>query len=93
MEPLDWIDLLAQQARREVEPEMHTVVPRIAPAVSPLPRAILSLSAVGSLAAACLLLVMGLHAQQSTTASPSQATSTSVDPSSALFSPLKMGLQ
>jgi hypothetical protein len=93
MEALDWIDSLARKARREIVPELHAAVPRVEPPAAYLPRAVLSLSAFGSLAAACVLLVMGLHAQRASATSVSPSAATTTDDSSALFSPVKMELQ
>ncbi len=83
-----WIDSLSRRARGETLPELRCTVPRIAPTVLRLPRLALSLSAVGSLAAACLVLALGLHAQQVTSSSSSMKTTTS-DSVSVLFAPLQ----
>jgi hypothetical protein len=93
MDALDWIDSLARQARREIVPDLHASVPRVEPPATYLPRAVLSLSAFGSLAAACVLLVMGLHAQRTSTTPVSPSVATTTDNSSVLFSPVKMELQ
>ena len=91
METLLWIEKLAERARQENIPVVHIAAPRMEPMSYRLPRTALSLSAVGSLAAACLLLVMGLHAQHAASlSSPSSATAS--DNMSVLFSPLKMGV-
>jgi len=91
METLQWIEKLAERARQETVPATDIAAPRIEPAVYRLPRMALSLSAVGSLAAACLLLAMGLHAQHIASI-PSASTNSSSDTMSVLFSPLKMGV-
>jgi hypothetical protein len=91
METLQWIEKLAERARRETVPATDIAAPRVEPAVYRLPRMALSLSAAGSLAAACLLLALGLHAQH-IASTPSASTSTSSDTMSVLFSPLKMGV-
>jgi hypothetical protein len=91
METMKWIDNLAAQARGETIPEIRVAVPRVQPVVYRLPKFVLSLSAAGSLAAACLLLVMGLHAQQAIS-STSTVKSTDNTTETVLFSPLKMGV-
>jgi hypothetical protein len=91
MKTLQWIDKLAERARLETIPPISIVAPRVEPAPYRLPRLAMSLSAVGSLAAACLLLAMGLHAQR-VASTASVSTSTSSDTQSVLFSPLKMGV-
>lgn len=91
METLLLIEKLADRARQESVPVVHVAAPRMEPMSYRLPRAALSLSAVGSLAAACLLLVMGLHAQQAASSSTPSSVTTS-DNMSVLFSPLKMGV-
>jgi hypothetical protein len=91
MKTLQWIDKLAERARQEPAPAISVAVPRVQPAVYRLPRMALSLSAAGSLAAACLLLALGLHAQHAASSS-SVSTSSSSDAQSVLFSPLKMGV-
>jgi ABC-type enterobactin transport system permease subunit len=103
MDSQQWIEQLARQARLEPIPTIRIAAPQIArgglePALRPLPRWPLSLSAGVSLMAACLLLALGVRAQQSTTttsASPvtvsSNASSTQApDDMTALFSPLQV---
>jgi hypothetical protein len=93
METQQWIENLAAQARNEAIPEIHVVAPRLQPAVYRLPRFVLSLSAASSLAAACLLLVLGLHAQSvSTTPTTTQNLQAADTTQTALFAPLKMGV-
>ncbi len=91
MESLQWIDKLAERARQEIIPMVRVVAPRVEPLAYRLPKTALSLSAIGSLVAACLLLALGLHAQHisSTTTTPAASSSDSM---SVLFSPLKMGV-
>lgn len=91
METLQWIEKLAERARQESIPQVRIGAPRVEPVAYRLPGRALSLSAVGSLAAACLLLVMGLHAQHADRSSIT-STVTSSDNMSVLFSPLKMGV-
>ena len=62
METLQWIDKLSERARQETVPATDILAPRLAPVTYRLPRTALSLSAAGSVAAACLLLAMGLRA-------------------------------
>lgn len=83
-----WIDSLSRCARAETLPELRCVIPRIVPAVRRLPRLALSLSAVGSLATACLVLALGLHAQHVISSSSSTKTTAS-DSVSVLFAPLQ----
>jgi negative regulator of sigma E activity len=87
---LQWIENLAARARSEQVPAIEVVAPRVEPVVYRLPRWALSVSAAGSLAAACLLLVIGLHAQQSVNSSSSSAQSN--ETMTVLFAPLKMGV-
>jgi hypothetical protein len=99
MDSQQWIDQLARQARLEPIPLIPISAPRFEPALRPLPRWPLSLSAGVSLMAACLLLALGVRAQQSTdTASTSNiaisantsASSQAPDEMTALFSPLQV---
>ena len=86
MDSEQWIQSLARQARRETTPAIDVPGPRVRPATYRLPTLGLSISAVASLAAACLLLAMGLSSQQSstsTTASSDQTNAVSV-----LFAPI-----
>ena len=93
MESDSRIDSLARRARLETIPQTRVAVALPRPAVYRLPRTALSLSAFGSLAAACVLLVMGLHARhvggrsQGTTAGPADASG------SVLFSPLDVEIR
>jgi len=89
METLQWIENLAALARSEQVPAINVAAPRVTPVVYRLPRWALSVSAAGSLAAACLLLVMGLHAQQSVNSTNSAQSSETM---TVLFAPLKMGV-
>jgi hypothetical protein len=89
METLQWIENLAAHARSELLPAIDVVAPRVEPVVYRLPRWALSVSAAGSLAAACLLLVMGLHAQMSVNSSSSAQSNETM---TVLFAPLKMGV-
>jgi hypothetical protein len=103
MDSQQWIEQLARQARLEPIPTIPIVAPQIAraglePVLRPLPRWPLSLSAGVSLMAACLLLTLGVRAQQSTTTASAPAATVSSNTSSsqapdavtALFSPLQV---
>ena len=99
MDSQQWIEQLARQARLEPIPTIRITSPRLEPFVRPLPRWPLSLSAGASLMAACLLLTLGVRAQQSTSAvstsnitvsSSTSSSSQAPDPVTALFSPLQV---
>ena len=88
MESEKWIESLARQARLDVPPAIAVSVPSLAALRGSVPMGIaprmLWFSGAAALAAACLMLAVGIYQQRSTSASSSNSN----DSMSVLFSPL-----